>query len=115
MIWTFGREFSQDTVKDLLALPTPRTTIVAAKFAVTTGWSLALTAQTYLLGLLLGAAIGLPSWSAAGGRRRRGRHAPDGDVRRRGRRRRGRRLIGPRHPAGWEPECGHPPRRLTEA
>src|SRR5438552_1987956 len=28
VVWLFGREFSQRTVKDLLALPTPRTTIV---------------------------------------------------------------------------------------
>ncbi|MEV6647558.1 ABC transporter permease [Amycolatopsis sp. NPDC051371] len=65
VIWTFGREFSQGTAKDLLALPTPRTTIVGAKFAVTTSWSLVLTVQTYLLGLVIGAAIGLPGWSAA--------------------------------------------------
>jgi ABC-2 type transport system permease protein len=30
-IWLFGREFSDHTAKDLLALPTSRTTIVAAK------------------------------------------------------------------------------------
>src|SRR5512146_3040276 len=33
-IWVFGREFSDRTVKDLLALPTPRTAIVSAKFLV---------------------------------------------------------------------------------
>ena len=32
LIWIFGREFSDHTAKDLLALPTPRMTIVAAKF-----------------------------------------------------------------------------------
>jgi ABC-2 type transport system permease protein len=50
VIWAFGREFSDHTVKDLLALPTRRTTVVAAKFVVTGGWSLLLTVQTYLLG-----------------------------------------------------------------
>lgn len=65
VIWTFGREFSQGTAKDLLALPTPRTTIVGAKFAVTTSWSLVLTVQTYVLGLVIGAALGLSGWSAA--------------------------------------------------
>jgi ABC-2 type transport system permease protein len=65
IVWTFGREFSQGTAKDLLALPTPRTTIVGAKFAVTAAWCLLLTLQTYLLGLAIGATLGLPGWSAA--------------------------------------------------
>src|SRR5512146_2087566 len=33
-IWVFGREFSDHTVKELLALPTRRETIVTAKFIV---------------------------------------------------------------------------------
>ena len=32
--WVFGREFSDHTAKELLALPTPRETIIAAKFVV---------------------------------------------------------------------------------
>jgi len=64
VIWMFGREFSQGTVKDLLALPTARTTIVGAKFAVTAGWCLLLGLYTSLLGLLIGTTIGLPGWSA---------------------------------------------------
>ena len=65
VIWTFGREFSDHTAKDLLALPTPRTTIVAAKFAVTGVWCLLLALQTYLLGLAAGAALELPGWDGA--------------------------------------------------
>lgn len=65
VVWMFGREFSQDTVKDLLALPTARTTIVGAKFAVTAGWCVILALYTYLLGLVIGAVLGLPGWSAA--------------------------------------------------
>ncbi|WIX92149.1 ABC transporter permease [Amycolatopsis sp. DG1A-15b] len=64
VVRTFGREFGQGTVKDLLALPTPRTTIVGAKFAVTAGWCLLLTLRTSVLGLVVGAALGLPGWSA---------------------------------------------------
>jgi ABC-2 type transport system permease protein len=64
VIWTFGREFSDHTAKDLLALPTPRTMIVAAKFAVTGVWCVALALQTYLLGLAAGTALQLPGWSA---------------------------------------------------
>ena len=63
VIWVFGREFSDHTAKDLLALPTARTTIVAAKFTVTGVWSLVLAIETYLLGLPIGAALRLPGWS----------------------------------------------------
>ncbi|MEU3648799.1 ABC transporter permease [Lentzea sp. NPDC034063] len=64
-IWAFGREFSQNTVKDLLALPTPRVAIVAAKFAVTTSWCLVLTAQLFVLGMVIGSVLGLSGWSSA--------------------------------------------------
>lgn len=64
-VWTFGREFSQNTVKDLLALPTSRVAIVAAKFGVTAIWCLVLMAQLFLLGLLIGSVLGLPGWSSA--------------------------------------------------
>jgi len=63
VVWLFGREFSQDTVKDLLALPTARTTIVGAKFAVATAWSLLLAGYLFGLGLVIGAAINLPGWT----------------------------------------------------
>jgi ABC-2 type transport system permease protein len=64
IIWVFGREFSDHTVKDLLALPTSRTTVVAAKFLLTAVWCLLLAGYTYLLGLIIGSALGLPGWSA---------------------------------------------------
>jgi ABC-2 type transport system permease protein len=64
-IWVFGREFSDHTAKDLLALPTSRSAIVAAKFAVTATWCLLLAGQTALLGLLIGALLQLPGWSTA--------------------------------------------------
>jgi ABC-2 type transport system permease protein len=65
VVWLFGREFSQNTVKDLLALPVGRTTIVGAKFAVAALWCLALSLYLSVLGLPVGAAIGLPGWSPA--------------------------------------------------
>jgi ABC-2 type transport system permease protein len=64
MIWLFGREFSDGTAKDLLALPTARESIVAAKFAVSAVWCLLLAVQAYLLGLLIGWWLHLPGWSA---------------------------------------------------
>ena len=65
LIWIFGREFADRTAKDLLALPTARTTIVSAKFAVSGVWCLMLSVETYLLGLLAGAVLRLPGWSAS--------------------------------------------------
>src|SRR5512132_3981595 len=51
-IWIFGREFSDHTVKELLALPTPREAIVAAKLILVTVWTLVLTFLSFGLGLL---------------------------------------------------------------
>ena len=64
VIWLFGREFSDRTAKDLLALPTARSAVVAAKLIVATGWCLLLTTQLIIMGLLLGTLLGLPGWSA---------------------------------------------------
>lgn len=58
--WVFGREYSDRTIKDLLALPTPRSTIVLAKFVVFVLWSTMLMVAIYLLGLATGAAVALP-------------------------------------------------------
>jgi ABC-2 type transport system permease protein len=58
--WVFGREYSDHTVKDLLALPTSRSTIVLAKFVVVMGWSVMTTFLVYLVGLGVGTAVGLP-------------------------------------------------------
>jgi len=62
--WVFGREYSDRTVKDLLALPTSRSAIVFAKFVVMASWSAALTAVIYLIGLGVGTAAALPPVSA---------------------------------------------------
>jgi ABC-2 type transport system permease protein len=63
--WVFGREFSDHTAKELLALPTPRAAIVGAKFVVVGIWAAGLTALVFALGLVVGAAVGLPGWSRA--------------------------------------------------
>ena len=63
--WVFGREYSDHTIKDLLALPTPRRSIVLAKFVVVGLWALLLTLRVYLLGLLVGTLVGLPPAPAA--------------------------------------------------
>lgn len=61
--WVFGREFSDRTAKELLALPTPRETVVAAKFALTALWIVGLAVLIFALGLGIGTAIGLAGWS----------------------------------------------------
>jgi len=63
--WVFGREFSDRTAKELLALPTSRGAIVGAKFALVALWGLALTLYIFLLGLAVGRAVDIPGWSAA--------------------------------------------------
>jgi ABC-2 type transport system permease protein len=64
--WLFGREYSDRTAKDLLALPTPRAAIVTAKLLLAASWSAILALWIYLLGLLLGTLLGLPGWTADG-------------------------------------------------
>jgi len=59
-IWVFGREYSDRTVTDLLALPTSRPAIVVAKFVVVAVWSIALTVMICLVSIAVGAAVGLP-------------------------------------------------------
>ncbi|WP_440087809.1 ABC transporter permease [Streptosporangium sp. LJ11] len=63
-IWLFGREFSDHTAKDLLALPTSRTAIVGAKFILAAGWAMLLAVQVAAFGVLIGALLTLPDWSA---------------------------------------------------
>ncbi len=58
-IWVFGREYSDRTIKDLLALPTSRASIVSAKFILVAIWSALLTVLIAVIALLVGAAIGL--------------------------------------------------------
>ncbi|MBN2076440.1 MAG: ABC transporter permease [Dehalococcoidales bacterium] len=63
-IWIFGREFSDKTVYDMLALPTSRVTIVIAKTITASYWSLALVVLAYLLMLGVGTVLQLPGWSS---------------------------------------------------
>lgn len=62
--WIFGREYSDGTAKDLLALPTSRSTILKAKFVVYCVWCFALAASNLVIGLVIGTLLQLPNWSA---------------------------------------------------
>lgn len=61
--WVFGREFSDATLKDLLAVPVPRSSILLAKFIVAAGWSAVLSLILLIAGLLMGVLINLPGGS----------------------------------------------------
>lgn len=61
--WIFGREYSDRTIKDLLALPISRTFIVISKFMVVVLWSIILTFFVFVLGLIVGKVIDIPEWS----------------------------------------------------
>jgi ABC-2 type transport system permease protein len=63
--WVFGRETTDRTLKLLLAVPTSRRAIVAAKFAVVVAWCALLSAWIFLVALVVGHLIGLPGWSAS--------------------------------------------------
>jgi ABC-2 type transport system permease protein len=52
--WVFGREFTDGTLKDLLAVPVSRGTILMAKFIVVAVWSAALAALIFGAGLAIG-------------------------------------------------------------
>lgn len=58
--WVFGREYSDRTLKDLLALPSSRSAIVLSKYAVVMGWSMVVAAVITIVGLGVGTAVGLP-------------------------------------------------------
>jgi ABC-2 type transport system permease protein len=61
--WVFGREFSDGTVKDMLAVPVQRSSILLAKFIVVAAWSAVLTGVIFTVGSLMGALIHLPGGS----------------------------------------------------
>jgi ABC-2 type transport system permease protein len=63
--WVFGREFSDRTAKELLATPTPRGAIIAAKFVLIAVWTVSLAGLVFILGLIVGNGVGLPGWSTA--------------------------------------------------
>lgn len=63
--WLFGREYSDGTAKDLLALPISRTKILNAKFIYYILWCFALVIFNLILGLLIGYSFKLEGWSTS--------------------------------------------------
>ena len=61
--WIFGREFSDRTAKDLMALPTSREKIVTAKLVIISAWVFATVMWIYLVGLIVGSLVDIPGWT----------------------------------------------------
>lgn len=61
--WLFGREFADRTIRVLLAIPTPRWSIVMAKSVVVAAWCGVISAWVITLGFGIGLMIELPGWS----------------------------------------------------
>jgi ABC-2 type transport system permease protein len=61
--WVFGREYSDRTVTNLLALPVPRSFIVISKFMVVAIWSALLAFILLASALVVGGSVGLTGWS----------------------------------------------------
>ena len=61
--WMFGREFSEHTAKDLMALPVSREKIVIAKLIVITAWVFIVSIWIYLVGLIIGSLVNIPGWT----------------------------------------------------
>jgi ABC-2 type transport system permease protein len=61
--WIFGCEYSDHTIKDILALPVSRSSIVLSKLIVAVLWSIILTSVFLAFGLLFGHLAGISGWS----------------------------------------------------
>lgn len=62
--WVFGREFADGTLKDMLAVPVQRSSILLAKFMVSAGWFVMLALVIFAAALLMGVVIRLPGGTA---------------------------------------------------
>ncbi len=61
--WVFGREYSDRTVTDLLALPVSRSSIVLSKFMVVVLWCAFLSLIFFVFGLFVGVVVNVSGWS----------------------------------------------------
>jgi len=61
--WIFGREYSDNTVKDLLSLPISKIAILNAKYIVYLLWGVALALVNLVLGIFIGSLIQLQGFN----------------------------------------------------
>ncbi len=62
--WVFGQEYIDKTITDLLVLPTSRTVITTAKFALISLWSFLYSLLALFIGVVLGFMLKLPGFSS---------------------------------------------------
>jgi len=61
--WVFGREYAENTIKDILALPVSRSSIVISKLIVVLLWSILLACIFVIFSIIFGYLSGIPDWS----------------------------------------------------
>lgn len=61
--WVYGREYSENTIKDLLALPVSRAWIVFAKWIIVVIWCTLILLIVIVLSLIIGKMINITGWS----------------------------------------------------
>jgi ABC-2 type transport system permease protein len=61
--WIFGREFVDGTVKDLLAVPVKRSSILIAKFVVGAAWAGMIAVLMIIFGIVVGSIVKFPGGS----------------------------------------------------
>jgi ABC-2 type transport system permease protein len=61
--WVFGREFVDGALKDMLAVPVPRSSILLAMFITVAIWSATLSVVIVFAGMVMGVLVGLPGGS----------------------------------------------------
>ncbi|MGZ7067305.1 MAG: ABC transporter permease [Methanobacterium sp.] len=61
--WIFGREYTDRVIKDILALPVNRLTIVSSKFIIIFLWSILLSLTLFISGLIAGFIVNIAGWS----------------------------------------------------
>jgi ABC-type transport system involved in multi-copper enzyme maturation permease subunit len=61
--WVFGREYSDKTLKDILSLPVPRSSIVISKLMVAALWSILLAVVFICFSVIFGYMSGISGWS----------------------------------------------------
>ena len=63
--WIFGREYSENTLKDLLSLPVSKTKTINAKFTVYALWAIGLGIVNLLLGIIIGLLLRLSGFDGS--------------------------------------------------
>jgi ABC-2 type transport system permease protein len=61
--WVFGREYSENTLKDILALPVSRSSIVTSKLLAAAFWSIFLVCIFVIFSIMSGYLYGISDWS----------------------------------------------------